>query len=123
VDKEPSLNVRTLRRPAGSGPSAARRFRANWPAELRGGGVRVPCTVIDISAGGASVRIARVPSGGAQLWLIIDKVAPIAATLAWREKERAGVRFLQEQQWVAESYRQRFDPSAWLRQDGKDPPP
>ncbi len=120
MDKQPGLNVRTLRRPAGSSPGAARRFRANWPAELRGGGVRIPCTVVEISSGGASVKIAGIPSGAAQLWLVIDKVAPIAAAVAWRERGRAGLRFIEEQAWVAESYRQRFDPAAWMRQHDKN---
>jgi len=120
VDKQAGLNIRTLRRPAGSGPSAARRFRANWPAELRGGGARVPCTVVEISSGGASVKVAGAPPNAAQLWLVIDKIPPISATLAWRQRDRVGLTFAQEQNWVADSYRQRFDPAAWLRQDGKD---
>ena len=114
------LNVRTLRRPAGSTPGAGRRYRANWPAELRGGGTRVSCTVVEISTGGASVKIGRVPTGPAQLWLVIDKIPPIPAVIAWRVKDRAGLRFVEEQSWVSDSYRQRFDPAAWIQQKDKE---
>ncbi len=120
MDKQAGVNVRALRRPAGSGPSAARRYRANWPAELRGGGARISCTVVEISSGGASVKIAGAPPEAAQLWLVIDKIAPIGAALAWRKRDHAGLTFVQEQSWVAESYRQRFDPSAWIGQDAED---
>ena len=108
-------NVRTLRRPAGSAASAGRRFRANWPAELRGAGIRVPCTVIDISSVGACLRLEEaVPQNGA-FRLVIANVAPIAVTAAWRKNMLLGVRFADEQSWVSENQRKRFDPAAWIK--------
>ena len=111
---EMSLNVRTLRRPAGT--SSGRRFRANWPAELRGGGVRVPCTVVDVSSSGACLRIEQqaLPKR-TEFWLIVEKVPPIPVVAAWRKANHLGLRFRTEQQWVLDSYEQRFDPAAWLK--------
>src|SRR5262245_35659726 len=100
-------NVRALRRPAGSAASAGRRFRANWPAELRGGGVRIPCTVVDISSVGACLRLDEPAPENAALRLVIANVPPIAATAAWRKRSLLGIRFADEQSWVAESQRTR----------------
>jgi hypothetical protein len=107
--------VRTLRRPAGLASSAGRRFRANWPAAVRGAGVRVPCTVIDISSVGACLRLEEAPPRMDTLHLIIGSVPPIPVALAWRRNTLLGVRFLREQSWVLESYSKRFDPAAWLK--------
>lgn len=115
VTSNASPTVRTLRRPAGVAPSAGRRFRANWPAEVRGAGVRVPCTVIDISSVGACLRLEEAPPRTDTLHLIIGSVPPIPTTLAWRRNAFLGVRFLREQSWVLESYSKRFDPAAWLK--------
>jgi hypothetical protein len=108
-------NVRALRRPAGGAPSAGRRFRADWPAELRGPGIRVSCTVIDISSVGACLRIDQAPPRSGTLHLVIDGVPPIAATGAWRKDALFGIHFLHEQPWVLESCRKRFDPTAWIK--------
>ena len=108
-----SLNVRALRRPAGA--SSGRRFRANWPAELRGGGVRVPCTVVDVSSSGACLRIEQALPKRTQFWLIVEKVPPIPAVPTWRKANHLGLRFKTEQLWVIDSYQQRFDPAAWLK--------
>ena len=110
-----SLNVRTLRRPAGGAPSAGRRFRANWPAELRGAGISVTCTVVDISSAGACLRIDQAPPTSGTLRLIIGGVPPIAATGAWRKNALFGVHFLNEQSWVLDACRKKFDPTAWIK--------
>jgi hypothetical protein len=74
--------------------------------------------VIEISSGGASVKAAGIPTGANQLWLVIEQIAPVQAALAWRERGLVGLRFTEEQPWVAESYRRRFDASAWVHEDG-----
>jgi hypothetical protein len=74
--------------------------------------------VVEISSGGASVKAAGIPSGATQLWLVIEQIAPVQAALAWRERGLIGLRFSEEQAWVAESYRRRFDASAWVRDEG-----
>ena len=107
-------NVRTLRRPAGGAPSAGRRFRANWPAELRGAGARLVCTVVDISSVGACLRLHDEVPNTARLRLIIGNVPPISVDQVWRKGTLLGLRFMDEQHWVLESYRKRFDPAAWL---------
>jgi len=108
-------NIRTLRRPAGSAPSAARRMRANWRAEFRSNGLRAACTVMDVSSDGACLSLDGVADRKSSLWLIIDKMAPIPASIVWRKKNHAGVRFREQQQWVLEACKQRFDPAAWLK--------
>ena len=110
----PSPNVRTLRRPAGGAPSAGRRFRANWPAEVRGAGIRVSCIVVDISSVGACLRLDHAPPRSGTLHLVIGSVPPIAAIAAWRKNALFGVRFLREQSWVLDSCSNRFDPTAWI---------
>jgi hypothetical protein len=107
-------NVRKLRR-SGTGPSTGRRLRANWPAELRSNGAKTNCTVSDVSSDGANLLVESPISGDAPLWLIVENVGPIAAVLAWQEKGRAGLHFLEEQEWVFQVCRQRFDPAAWLK--------
>jgi hypothetical protein len=115
VRSNPLSSVRTLRRPAGSAASAGRRFRANWPAELRAAGVRVPCTVIDISSVGACLRLEEtLPNNGA-FRLIIANVPPIPVTAAWWKNVFLGVRFAEEQSWVLETQSKRFDPAAWIK--------
>ena len=105
--------VRKLRR-SGTGPSAERRMRANWPAELRTTGAKIHCTVVDVSSDGAHLRIESPLNGDAPLWLIVENVGPIAAQLAWQEQSRAGLCFLEKQEWVHRVCKQRFDPTAWL---------
>jgi hypothetical protein len=106
-------NVRRLRRPSGSAASSGRRLRANWPAQLRVGDGRKECTVCDVSGGGASLRISDVPEQ-ALVWLVIDNVPPIPASVAWREDGQAGLSFAVEQAWVLDLSRQRFNPAAWI---------
>jgi hypothetical protein len=113
---KPSLdNVRHLRRLIGHHNAEGRRHSADWPAELRFPHARLPCTVVDISSSGASVRIGTLPQDVSSLWLIVGSMRPIAGALVWRRRERVGLRFLQEQQWVVDLLAERFDPAAWLR--------
>jgi hypothetical protein len=98
-----AVNIRRLRRPAGGAPSAGRRFRANWPAELRGAGVRTVCTVLDISSAGACLRLEGPMPKATTLRLIIGNVPPIAAVPAWRKHTLLGLHFPHEQQWVLDS--------------------
>jgi hypothetical protein len=105
-------NVRTLRRPESEGP--ARRLRANWPAEIRAGGARIACTVLDVSSGGAHVRVEQSPPASDRIWLLVENVGPVAAELAWQRKDRIGLRFLKDQEWVSRICKKRFDPAAWL---------
>ena len=110
-----NCNVRKLRR-SGTGPSADRRLRANWPAELRTTGAKTThCTVVDVSSDGANLRVESPLNGDAPLWLIVENVGPVAAQLAWQEQGRVGLRFLEKQEWVHQVSKHRFDPTAWLK--------
>ena len=109
-----SNNVRRLRRPAAA-DNKLRRLRANWPAELRIKGSRIPCSIVDISSTGASLRIDYVPEADLPVSLVVDKMSPIAAETAWKKRGQLGIRFLEEQTWVREVTDKRFDPAAWIR--------
>lgn len=108
-------NVRQLRRPDGKSHVSARRLRANWPAELKVDGRRLSCSVLDVSCAGAKVALPAPPSEGEHVWLIIESIGPIAASVAWRRDSLMGLRFANEQQWVVNLGQQRFDASAWLQ--------
>jgi hypothetical protein len=105
-----------LRRPAGSAVSAGRRYQVNWTAELRAGADRVPCVVLDVSSGGACLRIKHVPPGPGPLLLVAPTILPIPVAVAWRKRNRIGLRFLEEQQWVPETCRPPADSAVWLQE-------
>jgi len=107
-------NVRKLRR-SGTSSSNGRRLRANWPAELRTNGEKTQCMVMDVSSDGANLLVESPLNGDVPLWLIVENVGPIAAQVAWQERNRVGLCFLEEQDWVLQVSTQRFDPTAWLK--------
>jgi hypothetical protein len=112
---KPTSNIRRIRPPAHHLGSAGRRMRANLPAELRAGSMRFACQVIDISVGGARLKMTALPPPDlATAWLILDPFGPIEAETVWRDRDCVGVRFLQERREIAELQAQRFDPAAWL---------
>ncbi len=71
--------------------------------------------VMDVSSDGANLLVESPPSADAPLWLIVENVGPIAAQLAWQKESRVGLSFLEEQEWVLQVSKQRFDPTAWLK--------
>jgi hypothetical protein len=107
--------VRRLRRPEGAAPLSGRRLRANWPGEIRANGMKIACTILDVSSGGASLRAESGLGEASQLWLVVENVGPVAAEFAWQDKNRVGIRFLEEQDWVLQLCDQRFNPAAWLK--------
>jgi hypothetical protein len=115
-------NVRRLRSPAAKLTSPGRRFRANWPAQLRIDAARVPCQVIDISVGGAKLDVDGLPKGIHRVWLVVDFLEPIAAELAWRRRGLLGLRFLKDHPDIARLQNRRFDPAAWLTADDPTAP-
>lgn len=113
---QPANNIRRIRPPAHHLGSAVRRMRANLPAELRAGALHLACQVIDISIGGARLKMIDPPPPDlATAWLILDPFGPIEAETVWRDRECIGLRFLHERRDIAELQTQRFDPAAWLR--------
>jgi len=69
---------------------------------------------MDVSSDGANLIVEGPLSGDAPLWLIVENVGPIAAQMVWQEESRVGLCFLEEQEWVLQVSKQRFDPTAWL---------
>ena len=116
MNMQPVSNVRTLRRPAG-GEGSARRVRTNWPARIKVGSRRTSCTVIDMSGAGACLSSTDRLDHGDPLWLVIDRFPPISATVAWRNRDRVGLRFREDQDWFARVHKQRFDATAWLENE------
>jgi hypothetical protein len=114
LDAELGSNVRTLRRRGITTSSAGHRLRANWPARIEADGGRTDCAVINISHTGACVSL-KAMAESVPLWLIVDGMAPISATIAWRKRDCVGLLFGEEQKWVEEASRRRFDPAAWVR--------
>jgi PilZ domain-containing protein len=110
---EPNCNVRQLRRPASI--SEGRRKRANMPARIKVGPNRATVTVTDVSASGACLAFDGPLSADVEIWLVIDRFPPISATTAWRRSNRVGLRFHQDQDWVGQVHKDRFDASAWLQ--------
>lgn len=88
----------------------------NWPAELRFLRTRLACVVIDISCTGACIRAEGVPDGVGELKLILASGPPIAASLAWRDRDRFGLRFAAEQDWIGGIGVRRIDWAAPGRQ-------
>lgn len=71
------------------------RRSVRWKAELTTGNSRFRCDVLNISNGGAKVRLPwALPAGVTRVWLIVDFVGAIAAEPRWRKHEFLGLRFL-----------------------------
>lgn len=102
-----------LRRPGRANTAAGYRLRVNWPATISADAGRTSCTVSNISRTGACLSVGHV-TDNVPFWLIVDRIAPILAMMVWREGDRIGLCFRNEQTWVEEASEQRFDPAAWL---------
>ena len=108
-----NCNIRPLRRPASV--IGGQRRPANMPARIKIGSTRTTCTVKDVSSSGACLTLDDVMAEDVSIWLIIGNLPPIQATAAWRKSNRIGLRFHQDQQWLEQDHKDRFDPTAWLR--------
>jgi hypothetical protein len=104
-------NIRPLRRPASI---CGRRARANLPMALKAGAERVSGRVVDISPQGAKVSVPMGLNIEANIWLVMENVPPIKGVVVWRNKEFTGVKFRDQQDWVGEDFKNRFDPTSWL---------
>jgi hypothetical protein len=81
---------------------------------LKAGAERVPGRVVDISPQGAKVSVPMGLNLEANIWLVMENVPPIKGVVVWRNKEFAGVKFRDQQDWVEKDFRNRFDPASWL---------
>lgn len=104
-------NIRLLR---GSAAVSGRRARANFPIALKAGSERVSGRVVDISPQGARVSVPMGLSLGSNVWIVMEHVPPIKGVVVWHGGEFTGVKFRDQQDWVQEDFRSRFDPTNWL---------
>jgi hypothetical protein len=105
-------NVRVLRRPASA---ADRRVKVDWPAKCGAAGRMESCRILDISPDGARIVGPVNPAGDNGVLLFFEHASPVRATIAWRNKDRVGLRFREQQAWVQDNCARRFDAAAWLR--------
>src|SRR5215469_7042002 len=94
--------VRQLRRPVGPDKALDRRWSANWLATLVTSTDQILCIVEDISAGGAKLRVGLAPQSEEIVTLVIADYGPIPASVAWRSRDRIGLKFSEQQPLVAD---------------------
>src|SRR5215813_5076891 len=70
-----------------------KRFPIHWPTVLVDGDSRQPCTIVEVSRGGAKVRITALVKPGAPITLLDGRVGTLEATVIWRRGDLAGVAF------------------------------
>jgi hypothetical protein len=109
----PTDNIRRLRRPEGALSSPGRRWKANWPAELKVDDRCVPCTVLDISSWGAQMEMDVAPEENSRVSLVIDTVGAITGAVVWRRDRRIGMQFDEQQLWIRRLHMLRLDPDTW----------
>lgn len=107
--------VRHLRRPADASLFFGRRLRANWLAQIECAGKTVECIVLEVSSNGAKLQTTHSLKGLAELSLVLEGRDAISATIMWQRKDQIGLLFHEDQKWVLELFKQRFDPAAWVQ--------
>ncbi|MGP1397625.1 MAG: PilZ domain-containing protein [Inquilinaceae bacterium] len=81
-----------------------------WPATLRGVDGSLPCIVLNVSAGGATVLLdAPRPLTGADR-LVIERVGSFRCGLAWQQGDRVGLRFAEGAEEVTAAIAGRLPP-------------
>ena len=106
-------NIRRLRRPDGDDAAPGRRWKTNWPAEVRLAAERRSCVVLDISSWGAQLQLDAPPEEQSQIWLVIENIGNMAARVVWRRERNIGIQFLEQQVWIRRLHMQRLDPASW----------
>jgi len=73
-----------------------------WSGTVQVGRESIDCIVLNMSAGGAKVKLfKRYPGGNSPLVLNIDRLGGYAAEVVWSQGEMIGVRFLKDPELVA----------------------
>ena len=91
-------------------------MRANAPARIKIGSVRLSCLVTDLSSSGACLLIDGPLEENARIWLVMDNKPLISAKAAWRKRNRIGLRFDKDQDWVHRIHADRYDAAPWLEE-------
>ncbi len=91
----------------GSGaPSNRRAFKRKSVLEsaaLLIGSETMPCSVIDISVGGAQIELEPDIENGTAVTLSVEKFGTFEAQVAWARKDRCGIKFTGATDAIAES--------------------
>jgi PilZ domain-containing protein len=103
-------NIRRLRRPENTLAAPGRRWKTNWPAELSLASGRLPCVVVDISSWGAQLRLATQPAEHERVWLTLENIGTVPATVVWQREGCVGVQFQEQQAWIRRLHAQPLDP-------------
>ena len=82
-----------------------KRLPIHWPTVLVSGDSRQACTIVDVSRGGAKVRVVAPVTPGTHITLLDERVGTIEATVKWRRGDMAGVAFSEPSPEVAERLR------------------
>lgn len=86
-------------------PERRRTLRKNviWAGQLDANARQLDCTILDVSLGGARIRLnEEVPSLG-PLALLCERFGTFHAEVMWEADHMAGLRFLESQVRVAET--------------------
>jgi hypothetical protein len=105
-------NVRPLRRSLKS--PLNRRWAAAWYAELHTQSGPVPCTVEDVSADGAKVRVGRVAVDVEDVTLVFPNFSPIEVRVTWRRRELIGIQFSSSQPWIVDFVQRATESGDWF---------
>ncbi|MBI3451919.1 MAG: PilZ domain-containing protein [Rhodospirillales bacterium] len=74
----------------------------NYRGRLSSGVIESPCTVVNVSAGGAQVNIARKLETLSVATLAIEGVGAFHARVVWQQGDRTGLQFLDDVRRVSE---------------------
>ena len=81
------------------------RKRVLWNVELRQGDRIWDCQAVDISAGGAKIRIAAPLPINSRVVLAVERLGDLEGEILWQNHAFAGLRFLESPEVVEERLR------------------
>jgi len=90
--------------PEGEDARARRQFTRRavlWAAQIEFGGESADCTILNMSAGGAKLRVEADLTVGATLTLRTERFGDFSGVVRWQEGKKAGMQFSQEPKEVA----------------------
>lgn len=80
--------------PSGSDRREQRRFKTLKTARIVHDGARIPCVILNLSHGGAALRLTNRPSGPLTGFTLEQDAAQVrGCTVCWRYRDKIGVRF------------------------------
>jgi hypothetical protein len=97
------VNMANIRSGATSNRRAFKRKSVLQAAALQIGTSSSPCSVIDISVGGAQIEIEPGVENGKTATLAIENFGAFEAQVAWARKDRCGLKFTGDPEVIAES--------------------